>query len=176
MNKSQLPYHQKPGFKVPDNYFEDFESKILREVGIEKSLLEIDKIAPGFSVPNNYFETLENEILQKVESTEKKGKIISLFNTSRYYYAAAVAAVFIGIVSTLFFSPVTQDYNLDSLEFAAIENYIEEGYIDLNYNQLSSFITEEGYTYDNFYTSGLSDDEVFDYINETIEDHELLFE
>lgn len=174
MKNNKLPYHQKPGFKIPENYFENFEEKMMRNVSRD-SVLE-NKGETGFTVPTGYFDAVENNIFKKIEPAQEKGKLISLFTTSKWYYAAAVAAVFIAMVTTIYTNPVSQEFSLSSLELSTLENYIDEGYIDLNFNQLTTFLTEEGYTYDNIYTSGLSEDEVFEYINDNIADHDLFFE
>ncbi|HSP41081.1 MAG TPA: hypothetical protein VLN46_06570 [Gillisia sp.] len=177
MENNKLPYHIKPGFKVPNDYFGDFEERLMYSVKQENKQPEILNTyagKPGFSIPEGYFDTLESEILNKAEA--KTGKVIPLFSYRKIFYAAAVAAVFIGILSTLFFKNSTTVHTLDSLELSALENYIEEGYFDLDYNELSAFMTEDGYSFDNYSTSEFSDEAVYNYINENIEDPEFLFE
>lgn len=177
MKQNKLPYNPNSGFIVPDDYFENFEEKMMLSIG-EKPALEniVFKSNSGFKVPNSYFENIEREIIHKVEGEKKSGKFISLFNNPKLYYAAAVAAVFIGVVSTVFFNPVTDNFTIDGLEISAIEHYIDEGYIDFNYNEISAFMAEEDYSFDDFNTSGLSDDQVFEYLSENIEDPNILFE
>lgn len=177
MKHNKLPYNSKSGFNVPDNYFENFEEKMMHSIGKKPALENIVfKASSGFKVPDSYFENLEREIIQKVEGEKKGGKLISLFNNTKLYYAAAVAAVFIGVVSTVFFNPVTEDFTIDGLELSAIEQYIDEGYIDFNYNEISAFMAEEDYSFDDFNTSGLSDEQVFEYLSENIEDPNILYE
>jgi hypothetical protein len=177
MKNNMLPNHQRPGFKVPENYFEDLEAGIMAAVD-EKQLLENLKFKanPGFTVPDEYFSTLENKVLEKIGQPHGKGKVISLFNNTKFYYATAAAAVFIAIISTYFFNPVGNNFTIDSLELSAIERYIDDGHINLNYNEISAFMIEEGYSFDNFNTSGLSDEEVFNYLSENVEDPNLLYE
>lgn len=174
--KRKIPYQSKSGFKTPENYFEDLEARIMGAVVQDNYLTDLKNKKTGFNVPDAYFENLEIDVLARVESNKESGKVISLFNTSKYYYAAAVAAVFIGVVSTLLFNPVMDDLSIDAIELSALEDYIDEGNINLNYNEISAFMAEEGYSFDEFNTSGLSDDEVFDYLNENIDDPTLLFE
>lgn len=177
MKHNKLPYNPKSGFKVPDSYFGDFEEKIMRSIG-EKPALEniVFKANSGFTIPDAYFENLERGILQKVEGEKKGGRLISLFNNKKLYYVAAVAAVFVGLVSSVFFNPVTEDFTVEGLELSAIELYIDEGYIDLNFNEISAFSAEGNYSFDNFNTSGLSDEQVLEYLSDNIEDPNILFE
>lgn len=174
--KRKSPYHPKTGFKTPDNYFEDLEGRIMGAVVKEDVLSGRKYASPGFTVPQSYFNDLEIDILGKVSSKNRGGKVISLLNNSKYFYAAAVAAVFIGLISTQFFNPVIEAYSIDAVELSALEEYIDEGNINLNYNEISSFMAEEGYSFDDFNTSGLSDEEVFNYLNENIEDPNLFLE
>lgn len=177
MENNKLPYHLKPGFKVPKDYFGNFEERLMDAVekgNIGAEFLPAYSGKPGFSLPENYFESLDSRILDKVAA--KPGRVIPLFSVKKVFYAASVAAVFIGILSTLFFRESTTEFTMDSLELSALENYIEEGYFDLDFYELSLFMTEEGYSFGDYNTSEFSDEAVYNYINENIEDPELLFE
>ena len=177
MKNNNLPYHSKPGFKVPEDYFEDLEERLMFAVREENMLPEGIKDLQGkagFTVPEGYFENIEEILVDKVKNNP--GKVINLVSTRKLFYAAAVAAVFIGIISTVFFKSKTAEYTMDSIELSALENYIEEGYFDLDYNDLSSFITEDGYSFGNYNTDDFSDEAMYNYINENIEDPEFLFE
>ncbi len=177
MKNNKLPYHSKHGFKVPKDYFENFEERLMNAVEQENNqadVLQAYSGKPGFTVPEGYFDSIEGRILNGVEA--EAGKVIPLFSVRKLFYAAAVAAVFIGIISTVFFRNDSTEYTMDSLELSALENYIEEGYFDLDFNQLSAFMTEEGYSFGDYSTSEFSDEAVYNYINENIEDPEFLFE
>ena len=52
-------YTKKTPFKVPKKYFELFEKKFLRKIGLIRNNY-------GFITPVNYFNTVETEILSKV--------------------------------------------------------------------------------------------------------------
>ena len=177
MKNNKLPYHLKPGFKVPNDYFENFEERLMHSIkseGNEDELIKTYKGNSGFNIPEGYFESLDTRIMEKIQSEEVK--VIPLFSVKKLFYAAAVAAVFIGIVSTLFFREDNIVFDMNSIELSALENYIEEGYFDLDYYELSSFMTQEGYSFGDYSTSEFSDEAVYNYINENIEDPELLFE
>lgn len=176
MKENKLPYNKKPGFKVPDNYFEGLEDKMLELINEQQDLDPSYKGVPGFVVPDTYFHTLEESVLNKIESIKRRNKVIPLYKRRKFYYFTAAAAVFLGIISTLMFNPVTPEYSIDSIELSTLENYIDDGFLDLDYNEISVFITEERYSFGNIKTSDLSDEAVFDYINENIEDPGYLLE
>jgi len=173
MKKNKLATHFKPGFKVPNHYFEDFEAKMMRAISHEESALEQYKEKSGFTIPENYFDGLEDQVLAKVERPETRGMIISLFRKKKFYAAAGIAAVFIGIISTLLLKPNPVN-SLDSENISVLEEYIYGENIELNFNEITTFIYEEGYVLDDLNTSGLSDEAVFDYINEHVEDPALI--
>ena len=173
MKKNKLAAKYKPGFKVPKNYFEDFEAKMMPAISREQSTLDQYEGKPGFTVPKNYFDSLEDQVLAKVERPEPRGMVISLFRKKKFYAAAGVAAVFIGIVSTLLLKPSSFN-SWDSVELSALEEYIDQESIDFNLNEITSFIYEEGYVLDNLNISSLSDDAVFDYLSDHLEDPSLI--
>ncbi len=173
MKKNKLATHYKPGFKVPKNYFEDFEAKMMRAISCEESALEQSKEKSGFTIPENYFDGLEDQVLAKVERPEPRGMVISLFRKKKFYAAAGIAAVFIGIISTLVLKPKPLN-SLDSEQISVLEEYIDGESIDLNFNEITTFIYEEGYVLDDLNTSDLSDEAVFDYINDYVEDPALI--
>ena len=181
MKKNKLPYHQDPGFKVPPNYFEDLEERLLNAAASENSLRSIEKKKIGFIIPENYFDDLERRVLQKIEGKqvikEEKGKLIPLISREAIYYVAAVAAIFIFIFSTIDLNPkVEQEYNMNSVELSALEEYINNGYLDFNFMEVTSFLSEEDYVLQDFDTADFSDEEVLNYLTENIEDPNLLLE
>lgn len=173
MKKNKLAAHSKPGFKVPKNYFEDFEAKMTNAISQEQTLGEQYKGNSGFTIPDNYFDGLEDRVLAKVERPEPRGMLISLFRKNKLYAVAGIAAVFIGIISTLLLKPSPVN-TLDSEKISVLEEYIDQENMDLNFNEITSFLYEEGYVLDDLNTSGLSDEAVFDYLNEHVEDPALI--
>lgn len=173
MKKNKLTAHFKSGFKVPNNYFEDFEAKMMRTISREHSTLDQYEGKPGFTAPKNYFDSLEDQVLAKVERPEPRGMVISLFSKKKFYYAAGVAAMFAGIISTLLLEP-NQVNSMDSVELSALEEYIDQESMDFNLNEITSFIYEEGFVLDKVSISDLSDDAVFDYLSDHGEDPALI--
>jgi len=173
MKKNKLATHNRSGFKVPKNYFEDFEAKMTRAISQDQTFGDQYKGNPGFTIPKNYFDGLEAQVLVKVERPEPRGLVISLFRKKKFYAAAGIAAVFIGIVSTLLLKPAPVN-SLDSEKISVLEEYIDQESIDLNFNEITTFLYDEGYVLDDISTSGLSDEAVFDYLDEQVEDPALI--
>jgi len=94
MKKNFKTYKNNSGFKIPSNYMQDFEAKLLNSLEID-STYSNSQNKNGFKVPEGYFDTVEKEVLAKVTASAPKGKVIALFSRRSIYYAAAVAAVFI---------------------------------------------------------------------------------
>ena len=173
MKKNKLATPFKSGFKVPNHYFEDFEAKMIRAISSEQSTFEQYKEKSGFTIPENYFDNLEDQVLAKVEHSEPRGMVISLFRKKKFYAVAGIAAVFIGIISTLVLKPNPVN-SLDSEKILVLEEYIDEESIDLNFNEITTLLYEEGYVLDDFNTAALSDEAVLDYIDEHVEDPALI--
>lgn len=164
-------YKNKSGFKVPANYMVEFEAKLFEKLEISSDKLD----RTGFQIPPDYFSNLENTIQAKLESENNRGKVIGLFSKKQVYYASAIAAVFLIIFSTILLkSPDTSDLN--SLDYAAMEQYIEEEDLDMNYNDISNLIYEEGLIMDDFNSYSLNEQAVFEYLDENMEDSNLILE
>lgn len=163
-------YNNKSGFKIPNNYMEDFEAKLFDKLEISSKSKENKS---GFQVPIDYFNTLEDTVQDRLDSVKNRGKLIPLFSKKHLYYASAVAAIFLILFSTVLLkSPNASDLN--ELDYAAMEQYIEEE--DLDYNDISNLIYEEGLIMDDFNSYSLNDQAVFDYLSENVEDSGLIIE
>ncbi len=176
MKQNMLPNQQKPGYKVPENYFRDFEADLMARLNEDHILGDTYKGDPGFKTPDAYFDDLENRIFNNIEnsgSTKNNGKVIPLIRNKKLYYIAAVAAVFIGIISTLFYQSTNQVYTIDSVELSTLESFIDDGYFELDFMEISTFMIEEGFSFDDYSTTGLSDQAIYNYVDENIEDPNL---
>ncbi len=164
-------YKSKSGFKTPHNYMSDLEANLFEKLEIE--LTHGEKENSGFQVPENYFNTLEHNIQAKLDSENNRGKLIHLFSRKRLYYASAIAAIFIVLLSTVLLrSPQANDLN--NLNYTALEEYIDEE--DLDYNDISNFIYEEGLIIDNLNSFSYSEQAVLEYLSENVEDSGLIIE
>jgi len=176
MRNNTSKYHERSGFKAPENYFESFEDRLISRLEDGKSTRIPDK-EQVFTVPQGYFNTLEDNILSK---TKKKPRVVSLFRKEYLFYAAAVAAIFVFLLGD--FSKTTNAVPLgwDNIEISAMENYIDEGYemgyFDFNSAEIGEVVFEDGKLIDDSDFKTVTSDAVFDYIDENIEDPVYILE
>ena len=157
------------GFKTPENYFEDFDTQIFSKIDEEN----LPKSA-GFKTPNGYFENFEPNVLKAIETSEKPQKVIPLFPKKYFGYAAAIAACL--IIGFSIFNNKTTPTNLDALQLAAIDTYIEEGNLNMDLYDLTSFIDDEDINEINFEDKQFSDNALENYILENVDEETLINE
>lgn len=166
-------YKSKSGFKTPPSYMDDFEARLFEKMNLTST--KADGKSSGFQVPEIYFNNLEHQLTAKVVSENKKGKTISLISKKQMYYVASIAAIFIVLFSVMpLKSPEAN--SLDNLNASTLETYIQEEDLDLNYNDISNLIFEEGLIIESLESYTYSDQAVFEYLNENIENSEFILE
>lgn len=172
MKTNSSTYSNKTGFEAPEGYFQELNEKLLDAAMDSKQ--QISSVhSTGFNTPTGYFDNLENDLII-ASKKHGDGKVVSLFSKKRLLYVSGIAAIFIGIISTLLLNPASK--SIDNIEISAIEEYIEDGNVDFNFNEVSSFIFDEGYVVDNLESTNYNDDAIFDYLSENIEDPTLMME
>ena len=127
----------KTGFKVPAHYFDTLEETICNEIDLE--VLPKDT---GFIAPVGYFENVETVVLQTLNFDEKPKSVIGLNSRKTLVYVSAVAACFAIIVS-VFYSNKSIVKQIDSIKTSSIENYIDEGFIDLKSYEVLALLDDE---------------------------------
>lgn len=148
-------------FSVPKGYFEDFEKNLFSKLQEEK----FPKSA-GFNVPQHYFESLEDRILKKVALEKKEVKIFKLFPKRYVAYAASIAALL--LFSLLIFN--NPDINgLEKIDIASIDQYINEGSLDLNIYEVYEFLEDENLSQFSITNMDFSDKMLEDYIMENMD-------
>ncbi len=158
------------GFKTPENYFENFEKQLfskIEEVNLPKSA--------GFKVPTGYFESLEEKVLLNAIPSEKSRKVISLFSNRKLGYVAAIAACL--VLCFMLFKPnhsISEDFN--SLQMATIENYINDGNLNLDIYDVTTIFNDEDISAVNFENLKFSDGALKNYLMENIDEETLLNE
>jgi len=157
------------GFKTPENYFENFEMQLFNKIEGEN----LPKSA-GFQVPENYFESLEQRVLNTVPASEKPKKVISLLPKKYFGYAAAIAACV--VLGFTIFNTNPSKSTLDTLQISAIDNYIEEGNLNLDLYDLTSFIEDEDIIELDFKNKQFSDKAMENYILENLDEETLVNE
>ncbi|MEH6765067.1 MAG: hypothetical protein V7655_11260 [Aequorivita antarctica] len=157
------------GFKTPENYFESFEERLYSKLSEEN----FPKSA-GFKAPDGYFDNLEEQILKTVIASEKPAKVIQLFPKKYFGYAAAIAASL--IIGFTVFNTNSDNSSLDSLQLAAIVTYIEDGNLNLDIYDLTTFINDEDITDLKLEDHQFSETTLENYILENVDEETLINE
>lgn len=176
MKKNKLPYYKESSFKVPEDYFETLEARVMENLtSMEEQGLPNKREESGFKVPNNYFENFEAQLTKKIEKEQKPSKVITLLSRKSFYYVAGAAAVFIALLTTDFFQPnQNENTSIETIELFAIENYINESLQYSTSDVLDMF--EEG----EFENSpppepNFDQEAILEYLNENIEETAIIF-
>tara|TARA_R110000772_G_scaffold55661_1_gene127048 strand:+ start:1559 stop:2059 length:501 start_codon:yes stop_codon:yes gene_type:complete len=160
----------KSGFKVPENYFDNFEKRLFNTIESETLPKET-----GFKAPDGYFDNLEDTLLQKLNATEKPQKVISLNSRRTWVYLTAIAACLTIIISMLIKdeSIVKQ---IDSIKTVTIENYIDEGYLELESYEVLALLDDDDLADLNFESDIFSEESLENYLLENSIEETLLIE
>lgn len=173
-NRSNIP---KSGFKVPEEYFGNFEDRLLQKLEEQESL-QSSTGNSGFITPEGYFDQLEEVILSRIDA--EKPVVISLFKKEYLFYAAAVAAIFALFLGDFFKSGAEQPMGWDDIEVSAMENYIDEGYgmgyFELNTADYPDFILNENQLVGEEDFNNVDSQAALDYIDEHSEDPIFIIE
>jgi hypothetical protein len=150
-------------FKVPTNYFDEFENHLLNKINEEVLPKNI-----GFKTPPGYFNKLDAKIKRKNNSKSKEGKLIPVVSKKNFIYAASLAAVVILVFSVI--KDTTRFYTLEEIEISNIENFINEGNIQLKQHEISILFTDEILNNMTSNQSRLSGNQLENYLLENIND------
>lgn len=157
------------GFKTPETYFEGFEERLFGKISEEN----FPKSA-GHKVPDGYFKNMEDRFLRAANNSEKPAKVIPLFAKKYFGYAAALAACL--IIGFTIFNTKADNSGLDSLQLAAIDTYIEDGNLNLDLYDLTSYIDDEDITDLNLDDHQFSETTLENYILENVDEEILINE
>lgn len=156
---------KKNSFKTPPGYFEGLTERIkdrMQEEDAQKFPKE-----DGFAVPDSYFEGLEKDIL--ANTSQKETPVIQLRSGKRYFYAvAAIAAIFVLVISLPWNR--SQDITFDDLAEVDITSYFDSKEIELSSYEIAEVIPVDNLTIDEFIETGMDDEQIMDYLEDTIDD------
>jgi len=164
MNNDKL-HIKEPGFKTPKNYFDSLEYQIVNKIVLESSVSN----KSSFVVPQNYFEQLEARVLTHPSLKHPQPKIISILKNKTVRYAASIAAVLLVFFSIFKFQ---QTSNSQSNTITQIENYIDNGYLDISYIDYEALLTDEMLEDTSFFST-LDQQELFEYLSYEIDELHL---
>ena len=155
----------KKAFKTPENYFDSLEAIVIAKLKAEAIQLGNEH---SNEIPEEYFKAVEETIFTKIKTTPKLISLKSRF--TKIIIPIAIAASLLLIV-TLNTNSNQNSISFDSLTTTDLENWIENGNIDIDALTMASIYSDIELN-DDSYTSSISDEEVFDYLNN--EDLELI--
>ena len=173
MRKKGLPYRKDSGFKVPENYFQDFEVRLMAQLPTaeENSILP-EKSSP-FKVPDAYFDQFESRLNERLNIKEKEIRVIPLFNRKKLLsYVAGVAAVLAVIFSSVVINR-SKSFEYNDLDILAVENYLLES-IEYSNPEETHLLKEGDFSFATSPNASVDREALLEYLNENMEDPSLL--
>ncbi len=158
------------GFKTPENYFENFEELLICRIEEEGKLPK----SSGLRVPETYFDNLEDRVLRTRIHIEKQPKVIPLFSKKHLGYAAAVAACIVAGVMT--FNSTQNKSTNDSIQIGLIDKYIDEGNLNIDLYELTTYLEPHDLPNVNFENQYISDTTLKNYLLENTDEEILMSE
>ena len=165
MKRKNLKDIQDSGFKVPKDYFENFDNSIMSHANLNEKVSD-----SGFSVPDDYFDAVEENILNSISSKEST-KVISLINRKSIIYISSIAAALVLLFNLINRNP---GVDIDSIETASIESYLSSE--DFNSDELAALFDDTEFLDDSFNSISFSEEAVEDYVNDNLELNDLYIE
>lgn len=163
MKHNKLHSKKETGFKVPKDYFENFEASIVRQASLKSKATDT-----GFTVPKDYFKHIENDILAKVNQ-EETVKVIPLFNKRNIIYISSLAAAILLLFNL---SIINTPFNYDSLDTETVDTFILNNF---EADEIASLFSSSELSETNFIDYNLND-ETLDYYLESLDETELILE
>ncbi|GAA4817401.1 hypothetical protein [Litoribaculum gwangyangense] len=159
--KKNLKNIRSTGFKVPKDYFENFEETLLGEIKLKETIHK-----SGFKTPESYFETIDDTVLKSIETNSKVKQLIPW---KQLTYISGIAASIL-IIINLYLKNSKNQVSFDSLETASITHYLTEE--EFNAYELAGLFSEEELTSDKFIEEPIKESalEAYLYENASIED------
>jgi hypothetical protein len=160
-----------PGFKVPENYFEEFSDGLFSKMKEEEEEEEKEGSIPkttGFKTPERYFDHLEDSILSTIKNTAR----IRKSKTRILYTISSVAAALLLYIGTAKYNQ-SNIVTFESITITDVQAYIEAGNMSLDTYALASL--DQDIDMNDLLDDSISDEEINDYLN-TIEPEFILID
>lgn len=157
-------------FKTPKSYFESFEDKLMEKLSVEESVIPKKE---GFVAPEGYFDTLQSKLNEKLAQKEEETKVIKL-NPYRKYYVAAASIAAILIMAIGFNWNKEQEVTFADLANSDIEAYFDNTEFELTTYEIAEVLPVDNLQISDMLEFRLDEDNVIDYLNDTIDDFEEL--
>ncbi len=128
---------EKKTYKLSENYFEDFQDRLLTQIELE-TLLGTE-IKSGFTVPEGYFEVLSQELLKIPSQKEIKPKVLPL-NIKNWFWPGVSMAATVLILFTMYLGNTEKE---NTLEIEDIATYLEIESANLHTQDIAALLTDE---------------------------------
>lgn len=152
------------GFKLPENYLENFNDSLLDKISSQEEIKIPNK--EGFTVPKDYFDTLHKNISDKLEDTPTK--VIPLKSYKKYYYSAIAAAAIILLFVGINLNKTT-NYSIEDIANSDIDSYIE--YTDLNFSsyEIAEVVPVDNLDITDILDAGINEENIIDYLEDDLD-------
>lgn len=110
-----------PTFSVPENYMDGIEDDFFLKLKEQQF-----PASTSFETPDNYFDNLEDKLIKIVNTSPKKGKIVSLKSKLYKLIPTTIAASVLLFVGLQFLINKSNNITLDQISSNDIENWFEE--------------------------------------------------
>ncbi|HBI39646.1 MAG TPA: hypothetical protein DDY16_01680 [Tenacibaculum sp.] len=140
LNKSTK---KKNGFVAPENYFNDFNVKILNQENVS-----LPKQTP-FKTPDAYFESLDEMLFKKIKDDQASMKKVIPLYKRLIKLLPKTAAVALLIIVGYMHTKTKSSIDFDTISTSEIENWYEDGYIDTSEDELIVAFDETDINFEN---------------------------
>ena len=140
MNKKDLHKNINSGFKVPKDYFENFEDNFLNEIKLKEAIND-----SGFDVPKEYFESFDDKLFEKIKGDYQPVKVIRLSRKKVLYFISGAAAALL-LLFTVVFNFIENDNDVVSVEL--VQTYFDDS--EINAYELAELLDESDFLEEDF--------------------------
>lgn len=165
MKKNRLHSIKQPGFKVPEDYFDNLEERLLSSAKLKEK-----NPTTGFEVPKDYFESLEDRLMQRVSETSEP-RVMPLFRKKYLPYAVGIAASILLLFNLSIFDHQT---TWDDIDSKTAENYVINE--NLGSYEIASLLDLEDIDETNFIDLNIKEEHIETYLENNAEIETLLIE
>ena len=160
------------GFKVPDNYFNTLEHRLMEQNSKKQEAL-LPKHTE-FKVPDGYFNKFDNNLLDRIK--EGESKVISLFPKPVLYYVAGIAAILLLVFTIFNRIDENKTLNFDNIDMALIETYFLENSVSLSDTEMTYLLGDDDIENSNFDDIDIDEQFLIDYLIEELDENNLINE
>lgn len=159
------------GFSTPKGYFKNFDEQLFQKIEEESLPKET-----GFSVPEGYMNSFEERLFNRFYGSSKTStKVIPLYTSKKFLFAASIAASLV-----MLFSVINFDKDLpnafNELSVSTIEQYIDEGKLELDSYDIISLLSDEEMSNLSLESELYLEETLQEYLMENLDDTNLLIE